>query len=125
MDNYTGDNTGHLRKNRAYDMAEQTDTILVTVDDGLKDANHQTVFKPNTRVAKDSGCFPLLLWPELADKFSVRKLLDLHHLFGVNDSDVIISADFPMPRNRSITQEEVLRRQRISVNWYNQMREEI
>jgi hypothetical protein len=127
LTNYTSDHCQLLEK-RPWDITEYTDSILIKltdIPDTTEGGWHQRVFKPQTKVAKDSGGFAFLRDPELAENFSVQELIEKHRRVGITDTDDIISADFPIPRYTNIPQAEVERRHQISVDWHQEMTSEI
>lgn len=118
MDNYTSE-TACLIGRRPMDIRNQTDTILITVDEKLEDGYSTKLTK--NRVAKDSGGFHFLQNPEAAVGFDVNELIESHRRIGVNKDDIIIAADFPVPRFSNLSAQEVATRQQTSCSWFNEM----
>tara|TARA_B100001287_G_scaffold276629_1_gene288316 strand:- start:6858 stop:7988 length:1131 start_codon:yes stop_codon:yes gene_type:complete len=122
MKNYTSE-TASLIGKRPLDIRNHTETILITVDNKLEDGYSKKL--SSNRVAKDSGGFKFLMEPEKAEDFDVNTLVESHRRIGLNDNDIIIAADFPIPRFANLTDEEVINRQQTSCDWYTEMKEVI
>jgi hypothetical protein len=124
MDNYASENVMMIDK-RKFTMEDLTSRVLVTINAKLPRGWHDETFKKTTRVAKDSGGFKLLQEPQLAESFSVDRLIDEHNRIGYGANDIIVSADFPVPNDAGLPSREVRARQVTSVDWYEQMKEKI
>ena len=122
MENYTSE-TACLIGKRPMDIRDQTDTILISVDKKLEDGYSNKLTR--NRVAKDSGGFHFLQNPDAAADFDVNTLVETHRRIGVNDNDIIIAGDFPVPRFADLSDAEVAMRQQTSVDWFNEMKQEI
>lgn len=90
--------------------------------DGFR--NH---FRDENRLTLDSGGFDLLLDPERADEFDVDELIDRVNRLGLLEQDTIMSLDFPVPHGDAIpiTSQEVLRRQKLTTSYYEQMKRKL
>ena len=53
--------------------------------------------------------------------FNVDGLIEKHKKIGVHDTDIIISADFPVPRFAGISANEMKNRQEMTRDWFEQM----
>ena len=90
--------------------------------DGFR--NH---FREENRLTLDSGGFDLLLDPGRADEFDVDELIDRVNRLGLLEQDTIMSLDFPVPHGDAIpiTSQEVLRRQKLTTSYYEQMKRKL
>lgn len=104
------------------DLRNRTDTVLITIKNNLDDGYHENTFDLNRhKIAKDSGGFNFLGNPELALDFNVDGLIEKHKKIGVHETDIIISADFPVPRFAGISANEMKDRQQMTRDWFEQM----
>jgi hypothetical protein len=124
MENYASDNAEMIGQ-RTVNISELTDTVLVTLVEGLPDNWHHKTFKRKTKVAKDSGGFQFLLNPEKAVGFDVDRLIQDHHRVGFGTNDIIITADVPIPTGIALEASIIKERQQQTVSWFDQMRESI
>lgn len=122
--NYTSEHTAQMGA-KEWNIADVTDSVLVTLTDNLRPGWHFENFTNDHFVAKDSGGFELLMNPEKAEGFDVEGLIERHKEVGFGPNDTIISADFPIPRKEGISNKETLQRQLTSKVWYDQMKAEI
>jgi hypothetical protein len=122
--NYTSEQTA-MMGSKNWNIADVTDSVLVTLTDKLTEGWHFDNFSEENLVAKDSGGFELLMNPTLAKDFDVNGLIQRHKEVGFGPNDTIISADFPIPRQDGLTNEETLRRQITSKEWFDYMKSEI
>ena len=122
--NYTSEHTTQMGA-KEWNIADVTDSVLVTLSDNLPGGWHFDNFTEDHMVAKDSGGFQLLMDPSLANGFDVEGLIARHMEVGFGPNDTIISADFPIPRRDGISNEETLQRQKTSKAWYDQMKAKI
>jgi hypothetical protein len=120
LDNYSSDDAEWLDR-RPWDIRDHTDTMLITIKDNLTEGFHDRMFGSMHRIAKDSGGFVFLQNPELAADFDVDGLIEQHKRVGVQDTDIIISADFPVPRCTGITDQDMRERQNLTRTWFEQM----
>lgn len=111
--------------NDDWNLSNHTESVLVTIGGNNIADWHNKTFERSIKVAKDSGGFALLMKPQLAKSFDLDKLIRQHKLVGYYDHDIILSADFPIPRNMGLSDEEIRYRQQKSVDWYNLMKSEI
>ena len=111
--------------NDDWNPSNHTESVLVTIGGNNIADWHNKTFERSIKVAKDSGGFALLMKPQLAKSFDLEKLIRNHKLIGYYDHDIILSADFPIPRNMDLSDEEIRYRQQKSVDWYNLMKSEI
>lgn len=110
---------------RAINIADLTDTVLVTLNAGLPDDWHHKTFKYNTKVAKDSGGFQFLMNPEKAEGFDVDRLIRDHHRVGFGKQDIIITADVPIPTGVELDSATITNRQVQTTTWFERMRKTI
>lgn len=124
MLNYMSEDIDMIEKSKVK-IDKINDAVLVTVRGDLPDGWHQDTFESKTKVAKDSGGFQFLGQPELAETFDVDELIHNHKRIGFGRHDTIMSADFPIPTGVDMDKNEVIRRQMISVEWYDRMQSQI
>ena len=124
MQNFTSENAEYIGK-RPYDVRELTDSMLITINDRIGDGFSHQEFTAKHQVAKDSGGFNFLQNPELASNFKVEDLVANHRRIGIKDNDIIIAADFPIPRFTGLTKNDVAERHKVSCDWFEQMHAEI
>jgi len=125
MENYSSDNAKWISGEaggRKWKVSDTTDTILTTVIPMKKlKGFHNNNFSSNQKIAKDSGGFALLANPSLAENLDVEKLIDRHIEFGVNDNDLRMTLDFPIPRCVPMDDLEVTKRQLMTSYWWEEM----
>ena len=124
MDNFASDNAEMISQ-RAINIADLIDTVLVTLNAGLPDDWHHKTFKHNTKVAKDSGGFQFLMNPEKAEGFDVDRLIRDHHRVGFGKQDIIITADVPIPTGVELDGTTITKRQNQTISWFDEMRKTI
>tara|TARA_B100001094_G_scaffold21762_1_gene18381 strand:+ start:8793 stop:9926 length:1134 start_codon:yes stop_codon:yes gene_type:complete len=122
--NYTSEHPATMGS-KNWKIADVTDSVLVDLSKIKEPGWHFENFTEDNFVAKDSGGFLFLENPSLAKDFDVEGLIDKHRKVGFGPNDTIISADFPIPRMDGISDEEALKRQKTSKEWYELMKSEI